>query len=112
MSVWVHRPPIEFYVKGDMFAYLPFAWDKANHCLGLSAARSMEHMSSWLWLLGHDRASEQVLEYDLYGKPWLRAVCEAFGWDWRQWDDGCWKDCEEEEGSPPPEKVEPLILSK
>lgn len=98
-------------VKAEMLNYMAFAWEKANNCRGLSAGRSLNHMSAWLWLLGHDKAAEQIREYDLYGKPWLRAICEAFGWDWRQWDDGQWRNDESSDGHAPPESVAPLDLS-
>lgn len=107
---WTVLPRDEATVKNEMLNYMPFAWDKANNRRGISASRSLEHMSVWLWLLGHDEAAEAVLEYDHYGKPWLRAICEAFGWDWRQWDDGHWTNDEQIEGVSAPEHVPPLPL--
>lgn len=73
--------------------YLPFAWDKANNCRGLSAMRSLEHLREWLWLSGHeiaDKVNKWADEYTHYGKPVLREICEAFGVDWRALDDGRW----------------------
>lgn len=98
-------------VKAEMLSYMPFAWEKANNNRGISASRSLDHMSAWLWLLGHDKAADQILHYDRYGKPWLRAICEAFEWDWRQWDDGRWTTDEMSDGSGPPESVTPIELT-
>ena len=89
---------------------MAFAWEKANHRRGISAGRSLDHMSAWLWLLGHDEAADAMLDHDHYGKPRLRAICEAFGWDWRQWDDGRWTNEEQADGLAPPEHVAPLPL--
>ena len=95
-------------IKAAMLKYMPFAWDKANNNRGLSAGRSLDHMSASLWMLGLDDAATAILDYDLYGKPHLRAICEAFGWDWRQWDDGRWTSEEAEDGHAPPETVKSL----
>ena len=38
-------------VVKEILDYIPFAFDKANNCRGLSASRSMDHMKGWLWLL-------------------------------------------------------------
>lgn len=104
------RPRDREGILAEMLDYMPFAWEKANNNRGISASRSLEHMSAWLWLLGHDAAADQVLRYDLYGKPRLRAICEAFEWDWRQWDDGRWTNDEMSDGHTPPETVEALQL--
>lgn len=96
-------------VKGDMLKYMPFAWEKANNCRGLSAARTLGHMSAWLWLMGMGAAADQIQEYNCYGKPQLRAICEHFGWDWRQWDDGKWRNDEAAPGAAPPKTVPALL---
>lgn len=87
-------------VRDRIHEYMNFAWGKANNCRGISAARSLDHMKSWLWLAGEDdflRRLGGLEDYTHYGKPQLRAVCEHFGWDWRQWDDGKWRN---EEAAP------------
>lgn len=111
-ETWTQQGRDHQTIKDEMLQYMPFAWDKANNNRGISAGRSLDHMSAWLWLLGYDKAADQILEYDLYGKPWLRAICEAFEWDWRQWDDGRWTNNEMDKGHAAPETVEPLDLSK
>lgn len=99
---------------GDIVArirdYLPFAWDKANGCRGLSAGRSINHMQAWLWLLGENEASVQIEDYDRYGKPQLRAISEAVGFDWKSADDGAWRNSEDGEGASAAD-VPPIALT-
>ena len=95
-------------IKAEILDYMPFAWDKANNNRGISAGRSLDHMSAWLWLLGRNKAADEVLHYDMYGKPQLRAICEEFGWDWEEWDDGRWTNDECSDGTTPPETVKAL----
>jgi hypothetical protein len=90
-------------VKARILDYMPFAWGKANDCRGLSAGRSLNHMQAWLWMLGEEAAADQIDNYSHYGKPQLRAICEHFGWDWRQWDDGEWRNDEDGPSIPAPE---------
>ncbi len=71
--------------------YMSFAWDKANNCRGISAARSIMHMIAWLWMDGQDvflKKWNELKDYEYYGKPQLIAICELYGIDWKQWDDG------------------------
>ena len=78
-------------IKASILDYLPFAWDKANNCRGLSAARSLFHMRAWLWLLGEDEVAEVLGgEYDRYGKPQLAAISERYGFNWQAHDNGEW----------------------
>lgn len=69
--------------------YIEFAWGKANGCRGLSAGRSIEHFSTWLWLYDEKLYQKiEDIEYEHYGKEKLVAICEHFGWDYKKWDDG------------------------
>ena len=71
--------------------YMDFAWDKANNCRGISAGRSLQHMVAWLWLDGQDKFLKEwndLRNYEYYGKPQLIAICELYGIDWKQYDDG------------------------
>lgn len=72
-----------------MLGYMPFAWEKANDCRGISAIRSIDHYKAWLWLMD-DGFLEQfnAIEYEHYGKEMLIAVCEKYEWNWKQWDNG------------------------
>ena len=68
-SGWKQLARDEGAVKDRMHDYMPFAWKKANGRRGISAGRSLDHMSAWLWLLGREAAAEQV--------PRVRPVREA-----------------------------------
>lgn len=68
--------------------YMDFAWEKANGCRGISAWRSLAHYQAWLWLLGDDELWPTLSDYEYYGKPELRRICEYFGLDADHWDDG------------------------
>lgn len=107
---WEALPRDRAAIIASIKEYMPFAWGKANNCRGLSAGRSINHMQAWLWMLGEDRAVEQIDHYEYYGKPQLRAICERFGWNWQEWDDGEWRNDSESRGRPP-EQVPPVILS-
>jgi hypothetical protein len=79
--------------------YMEFAWTKANNCRGISAGRSIGHYQAWVWLLGDEDVKALGIlwmDYEYYGKAELVAICERFGWDWKQWDDDSW--CNGEEG--------------
>jgi hypothetical protein len=73
-------------ILSEMLAYMPFAWEKANNERGLSASRSMDHYTEWVWLLGDDLGN--LSDYEFYGKDNLVKICEKYGWDAGQWDDG------------------------
>lgn len=94
-------------IQSEILDYMDFAWDKANCKRGLSANRSLCHMSAWLWMLGETNIANNIFkEYSHYGKPQLRAICEHFKWEWQQWDDNEW--CNGEDDTPvSPTEVEP-----
>lgn len=75
-------------IRADAIGYMPFAWEKANNCRGISANRSVMHYQAWLWLLGEDWGDSLMDDYEFYGKPQLVRICEHFGLDHKQWDDG------------------------
>jgi len=71
--------------------YMDFAWEKANDCRGISAGRSLMHMRAWLWLDSQDEFLKKwnnLENYEFYGKPQLKAICELYGIDWKKFDDG------------------------
>jgi len=71
--------------------YMSFAWEKANGCRGISAGRSLQHMVAWLWLDGQDKFLKEwhdLEDYEYYGKPQLVAICQLYGINWKQLDDG------------------------
>lgn len=85
-SEWHQESRDRDAVIARMLEYMPFAWDKANNCRGLSASRSMCHYLAWVWLAGDDLGD--LGDYEFYGKDNLVKICEKYGWDHKQWDDG------------------------
>lgn len=82
---WTVLPRDRDALLAEMREYLPFAWEKANNCRGLSAGRSMAHYAAWIWLLGDDLGDLETYEH--YGKDHLVAIGERYGWG-SAWDDG------------------------
>jgi hypothetical protein len=81
--------------------YMPFAWDKANNCRGLSAHRSIMHFIAWVWLDGDDSGwleKDYNDNYEYYGKPQLVKICEKYDIDWKKLDNDRWTNSESEEG--------------
>jgi len=68
--------------------YMSFAWEKANNCRGISAGRSLAHYTVWIWLIGDEEKFGDLENYNYYGKDNLIKICEEYGWDSDQWDDG------------------------
>lgn len=81
-------------VIAEMLEYMPFAWEKANNFRGISAGRSMHHYMAWTWLAGDDLGD--LLRYEFYGKDSLVRICQHYGWDPSQWDDGVRSNSEDE----------------
>ena len=81
--------------------YMPFAWDKANNCRGISANRSIGHFVAWTFLAGDKEFSDELSAlfddgYEHYGKAILIRICEFYGLDANQWDDGVRVNSEDE----------------
>ncbi len=76
-------------IKKEITDYLPFAWEKANNCRGLSASRSIDHFKAYLWLLDDGSFEKmEAIEYEHYGKEKLIFVSELVGFNWKSEDDG------------------------
>ena len=89
---WVNYKNFPLYksnqdIKKDMTNYMSFAWEKANNCRGISAYRSIMHYVAWCWLIGEDELAKDIENYNFYGKPQLRKVCDFLGINADQWDD-------------------------
>lgn len=99
---WKQDPSDVEAVVERMREYMKFAWEKANGCRGISANRSVQHYQAWLWLAGNEellaKVNELFEDYCYYGKKILRAISEAYGWDWRALDDGRWTNYEDSPG--------------
>lgn len=85
---WTTLPRDRDSVLKEMHEYMSFAWDKANNCRGLSAGRSMCHYMAWVWLVGDEEVFGDLTDYQYYGKDNLVKICNHYGWDSSQWDDG------------------------
>ncbi len=85
---WEQSPSDRDSILLEMEKYMDFAWDKANNERGLSAGRSMAHYTAWVWMIGDEDKFGDLEEYQYYGKDNLRKLCETYGWDADQWDDG------------------------
>lgn len=74
--------PTDESVHAEIVRYLAFAWEKALDHRGLSAARSIEHMRAWLWLLGDHELLAVTHDDDRfpqYGAPILAAISRKYG---------------------------------
>lgn len=98
-AAWDPRPRDAVSIIAQITEYLAFAWDKANNCRGISAARSLNHMQAWLWMLDEDAVAEALGDYELYGKPHLREISERYHFPWRDHDDDAWRNSEGDEGT-------------
>ncbi len=78
--------------ENEIARYMSFAWEKANDCRGLSASRSYDRFTAWVWLINDPELQDgfDEIEYEYYGKPTLVYLCEHFGIDWRALDSGLW----------------------
>lgn len=87
-----NRPALtKEHVLRQMQDYMEFAWDKAKNCRGISAGRSISHYIAWIWLKGDHELLAKVSDdanYEHYGKNLLVMICDFYGWDSKQWDDG------------------------
>ncbi len=72
------EPTRESLMK-DAAHYMVFAFDKAEHHRGLSASRSIDKLTSWLWLLELNLGRFQGTPYTPYGVPQLRVAAEELG---------------------------------
>lgn len=77
--------PEEKSPREKMVEYLEFAWGKAKDRRGLSASRSMDHYTSWLWLDGDEELHKTLSNYTDYGKPQLIKICKYLGVDHLQY---------------------------
>jgi len=86
----VDKKPTRANIVKIMKDYMSFAWDKANNMRGISANRSIDHYTAWLWLLGDEklRTKFKETEYEHYGKEKLIVICEHLNWNWKKWDNG------------------------
>lgn len=85
---WKADLACEANILAQMKEYMPFAWEKANNCRGISALRSIMHYEAWLWMLGEEDLAKKIYDYEYYGKDELREICFFLGIDANQYDNG------------------------
>jgi hypothetical protein len=78
---WKPAPRDRKNVIEAMKDYMLFALEKATDHRGLSANRSINHFSAWLFLLGDDGLVAFCNDggnYKNYGMPMLKAICDKY----------------------------------
>ena len=58
-------------------------WPKVIDHRGISAGRSVEKMSAWMWMLEEDglvKVCDSGDLYPQYGAPVLAMICQRFSW--------------------------------
>lgn len=83
---WAMKPRDRDALLDDMLDYMPIALDKANNGKIMSAGRSMDYYIALTWLAGDDVGDLDNCRN--YGKDNLLRICQHYGWDASQWDDG------------------------
>lgn len=71
--------------KYEILNYLEFAYGKALGERGLSAARSMLHFKTWIWLESKEFYSDiidDMEDYDNYGIGVLDKISKHYGYDY------------------------------
>jgi hypothetical protein len=71
-------------------SYLDLAVDKIVWHRGISAARSVQKLAEYAWLLGRDDvvAAMDAAEYEQYGAPKVRTFAVGMGWPFLDLADG------------------------
>lgn len=82
LSDWKAKPLTVKSVIAEMEEYMEFAWTKVEDHRGISASRSVEKMTAWLWLLEDKEMyayAKDENHYTNYGAPVLMKICEVYG---------------------------------
>lgn len=102
---WTNKALSKGTIIAEMKKYMIFALEKASNHRGLSSSRSIDHFKNWLWLLGDDETlafAEDDCNYQNYGAPILKKICEVYGFDFPNNEDiqnmakglPCYEGCE------------------
>lgn len=78
---WTYVDTIEEAAQ-DFLDYMNFAWGKAEDERGISASRSIQKLSMWLWIMGREDLADIIHKdslYNPYGAPALIEVCRLMG---------------------------------
>ena len=76
-ETWVQKTD----AKSEILGYLNFAYGKAEDERGLSAARSMLHFKTWIWIDDqkfYDEIVWMIDDYTDYGIPTLNKIAEHY----------------------------------
>jgi hypothetical protein len=80
------EPADEAELSAEARSYLHFAIEKMQNHRGISAARSVDKLREYAWLLGRDDVVTAMdkAEYENYGAPKVYAYAVGMGWadDW------------------------------
>jgi hypothetical protein len=59
-----------------------YGWPKARDHRGISASRTVQKLTAWVWLAGEDELLDRMAAapYENYGAPILKLVADHFGW--------------------------------
>jgi hypothetical protein len=82
LTDWKPEPLSREGVLAAMRGYMEFAWGKVENHRGISASRSVEKMSAWLWILGDEEmvaSARDNANYAYYGAPILKKICDVYG---------------------------------
>jgi len=79
-EAWKPTPLDDATVRRELASYMEFAWEKAEGHRGISAGRSIQKLTEWVWLLGDDAtlAAIEAAEYPMYGCPKLAVISRAY----------------------------------
>src|SRR3972149_3026035 len=78
-----HTPYTRENVLKEAETYMrEYGWAECQEHRGISAERTIMKMTAWAWLLEEDDLLQKMkdTEYQNYGAPKLKVVCEHFGW--------------------------------
>lgn len=69
-------------LEDEAKSYLAFAYGKAVGHRGISAGRSIDKMTEFMWLMGRDDvvAAIEAAPYPNYGMPKLVVISDMLGW--------------------------------
>lgn len=66
------------FILAAMRHYAAFGWEKIEGQRGISAARTVQKMAAWLWLLEDEEMLEAAEDAGSYGARFLTQVCEKY----------------------------------
>ena len=79
LKEFIYTEPTDENIIAKIKDYMDFALGKALNHRGISASRSIEKFTEWLWLLNRPDITEKFEEakYENYGVPQLKVICSS-----------------------------------